>query len=149
MQASTAETYMEPDSPSFHPPLLMCCKKRDVLVDAQLRVPPHTGIWFEFPWRPTSNMTLTTKASLSQNYNKPWRLFLSYQNAVFNLLSRPFPPIRSLLWMLLLLTIVYHVVRVAHFAWATMRVFSPMCVVWEYIRFFLVFSLANIQFKVG
>jgi hypothetical protein len=150
--SSTVEMYIDPGAPSFHPPLLMCWKKREALVDAQLRLRPQTGIWFVFPWIPTCtcyieqpihslpNMTITTKVK------KPWR-FLSYQNAVFNLLLRPFPPIRSLLSTLLLLTTVYHAVRVAHSVWVTMRVFSPRCAVWEYTRCFLVFLLANIQIK--
>jgi hypothetical protein len=96
-----------------------------MLIDAQLHLAPHTGIWFVFLWRPRytcyvarpihplPNMTLATKARWSQNYNKPWRFF-SYQNTVFNLLLRPFLPIRST---------VYRVVIVAHFLWAAMRAF--------------------------
>jgi hypothetical protein len=139
--------YLESDTLSFHPPLSTSCKRRDGLVDAQMHLPPLTGIWFFFLWRLTStcyiappirpppNTALTTKASLLPNCNKPCR-FSSYQNAVFNLLLRPFPLTRLLLLTLPLPTMGYHVVTVVPFVWVTILVFFPRCVVWEYSRSF-------------
>jgi hypothetical protein len=84
-----------------------------------------------------------TKAFWLLTYSKPWR-FLYCLNTVFSSLSRMLLQIPSLIPALASLTPVNHVVLVAHFALATISVFSPRSVVWVWIRLVLMLLAAKI-----
>jgi hypothetical protein len=138
----------------------MSCKKRDMLVDTPLHLPPQTSTQFVSPWRPTfscylkrpihppPNTMLATKVFWLLIYSKPWR-FLSCLNVVFKSHSRSLAPIPSLLPTLELLTTVNHVVFFAHFVLGTISVFPLRCIISEWSSIFLEVLLGNILFKAG